>query len=174
MSTPVTSPNYGGPSYASPVLYGNPGSRFSTEWYKFIVLIAQKVLPSGPSSTTAADVEELAYLQQAITEFSEVPQLAKQVDGIAKLIMSAVTDALVTQALKRGDDALKLAFLLGPLFATGFSGSVGGFLGGGPTANRPANPPLYGYYFDVSLGFPIFVKSLGPVVWVNSAGYGPL
>lgn len=41
---------------------------------------------------------------------------------------------------------------------------------GGATGSRPANPAIYSTYFDTTLGQPIFVKSLAPVVWVNAAG----
>lgn len=41
---------------------------------------------------------------------------------------------------------------------------------GGITSARPASPALYTVYFDTTLGQPIWCKSLGPAVWVNSAG----
>lgn len=45
----------------------------------------------------------------------------------------------------------------------------------GTTANRPVDTsqnPLYvgQMYFDSSLGYPVWVKSRGPTVWVNSSG----
>lgn len=45
----------------------------------------------------------------------------------------------------------------------------------GTTANRPLysdRHPLYvgQAYFDTSLGFPVYVKSLNPTVWVDGAG----
>ena len=41
---------------------------------------------------------------------------------------------------------------------------------GGPTFNRPVDPVLFQYYFDTTLGFPIFCKSTTPIVWVDAAG----
>jgi hypothetical protein len=45
----------------------------------------------------------------------------------------------------------------------------------GTTANRPkasSRHPLYvgQGYFDVTLGFPVYVKSLNPTVWVDGSG----
>jgi hypothetical protein len=45
----------------------------------------------------------------------------------------------------------------------------------GTTAQRPiptAQLPLYigQPYFDSTLGYPVYVKSLNPTVWVNGAG----
>jgi hypothetical protein len=45
----------------------------------------------------------------------------------------------------------------------------------GTTAQRPVpsqQVPLYigQMYFDTTLGYPVFVKSLNPTVWVNGAG----
>jgi hypothetical protein len=45
----------------------------------------------------------------------------------------------------------------------------------GTTSNRPVhttNAPLYvGYmYFDATLGYPVWVKSFNPTVWVNASG----
>lgn len=45
----------------------------------------------------------------------------------------------------------------------------------GTTAQRPigtAQVPLYvgQMFFDSTLGYPVFVKSLNPTVWVNGAG----
>lgn len=60
-----------------------------------------------------------------------------------------------------------------------FLSAVGYFLrplgSSGPTANRPVNSaaaPLYigQPYFDTTLGYPVFVKSTNPTVWVNGAG----
>ncbi len=45
-----------------------------------------------------------------------------------------------------------------------------GLAGYGPTSSRPASPGAGSYYFDTTLGFPVWVASLGPVVWVNAAG----
>lgn len=47
--------------------------------------------------------------------------------------------------------------------------------GSGPTTARPVNQsrnPLYvgQMFFDTTLGYPVFVKSLNPTVWVNGAG----
>ena len=38
------------------------------------------------------------------------------------------------------------------------------------TAQRPVNPPIGFHLFDVTIGQPIWVKSLNPTVWVNGAG----
>jgi hypothetical protein len=60
-----------------------------------------------------------------------------------------------------------------------FMDSIGLWLGpvgqSGPTANRPADSsrhPLYigQAFFDTSLGFPVYVKSRNPTVWVDGAG----
>jgi hypothetical protein len=41
----------------------------------------------------------------------------------------------------------------------------------GTTANRPTGGLWIGRrYFDTTLGKPVYVKSLGPVVWVDGAG----
>lgn len=41
----------------------------------------------------------------------------------------------------------------------------------GTTANRPTKFLWIGRnYFDTTLGYPVYVKSVGPVVWVNGAG----
>ena len=45
----------------------------------------------------------------------------------------------------------------------------------GPTANRPTDNsrrPLYigQGYFDTTLGFPVYVKSRNPTVWVDGGG----
>lgn len=41
----------------------------------------------------------------------------------------------------------------------------------GTTAQRPTTFLWIGRnYFDTTLGYPIYVKSVGPVVWVNGAG----
>lgn len=43
--------------------------------------------------------------------------------------------------------------------------------GNGTTANRPVNGLYIGLqYFDSTLGYPVFIKSLNPTVWVNGAG----
>lgn len=41
---------------------------------------------------------------------------------------------------------------------------------GGTTAQRPAAPVIGQPYYDATLNLPIWCKSLGPVVWINSAG----
>lgn len=41
---------------------------------------------------------------------------------------------------------------------------------GGNTAGRPASPVLYEYYFDTTVGFPIFWNG---TIWVNAAGVAP-
>ena len=38
------------------------------------------------------------------------------------------------------------------------------------TATRPPNMPIGFHTFDVTIGSPIWVKSLNPTVWVNGAG----
>jgi hypothetical protein len=41
----------------------------------------------------------------------------------------------------------------------------------GSTASRPTNALYTGkFYFDTTLGLPIWVKSVNPTVWVNGAG----
>lgn len=45
------------------------------------------------------------------------------------------------------------------------------FEASGTTANRPTTDLWVGrQYFDTTLGYPVFVKSIGPDVWVNGAG----
>lgn len=49
-----------------------------------------------------------------------------------------------------------------------FAGSVSD---SGTTANRPTSNLWIGRpYFDTTLGYPIWVKTVSPVVWVNGAG----
>jgi hypothetical protein len=38
------------------------------------------------------------------------------------------------------------------------------------TANRPVGSSIGQFYFDQSLGIPIWIKSLSPTVWVNASG----
>lgn len=38
------------------------------------------------------------------------------------------------------------------------------------TSQRPPNPVIGFHMFDVTIGQPIWVKSLNPTVWVNGAG----
>ena len=40
----------------------------------------------------------------------------------------------------------------------------------GTTAKRPTKVNLGQQYFDTTLGYPVFVKQVTPVVWVNGAG----
>ena len=41
----------------------------------------------------------------------------------------------------------------------------------GATANRPTKGLFIGrQYFDTDLGYPVYLKSVRPNVWVNSAG----
>jgi hypothetical protein len=41
----------------------------------------------------------------------------------------------------------------------------------GTTAQRPTTGVYVGQmYFDTTKGFPIFIKSINPIVWVNGAG----
>lgn len=41
----------------------------------------------------------------------------------------------------------------------------------GTTANRPTSNLWVGRpYFDTTLGYPVWVKTVSPVVWVNGAG----
>lgn len=40
----------------------------------------------------------------------------------------------------------------------------------GPTANRPAGSFIGQGYFDTTLGFMVWISSLGPTQWVNAAG----
>lgn len=41
----------------------------------------------------------------------------------------------------------------------------------GPTAQRPTRMIWVGrQYFDTTLGYPVWVKSVQPAVWVNGAG----
>ena len=48
---------------------------------------------------------------------------------------------------------------------------VGANTSSGVTADRPASGLWIGRrYFDTTLGKPVYVKSLGPVVWVDGAG----
>ena len=60
-----------------------------------------------------------------------------------------------------------------------FMDSIGFWLGpvgqSGTTTNRPTDSslhPLYigQAYFDTTLGFPVYVKSRNPTVWVDGAG----
>lgn len=41
---------------------------------------------------------------------------------------------------------------------------------GGPTSHRPTGPTLFQYYFDTTIGMPIFCSQTAPTVWVNAAG----
>jgi hypothetical protein len=45
-----------------------------------------------------------------------------------------------------------------------------GVSGTGTTANRPLGVSPGQFYFDQTLGIPIWVKSLSPTVWVNASG----
>jgi hypothetical protein len=41
----------------------------------------------------------------------------------------------------------------------------------GPTTSRPSPPGFIGqYYFDTTLGFPVWVKTISPAVWVDASG----
>jgi hypothetical protein len=40
----------------------------------------------------------------------------------------------------------------------------------GPTTNRPAPTFIGQFYFDTTLGFPVWSSQLSPAVWVDSAG----
>jgi hypothetical protein len=41
----------------------------------------------------------------------------------------------------------------------------------GPTAGRPTKDLFIGQvYFDTTLGYPVWLQSVGPVVWVDSTG----
>ena len=41
----------------------------------------------------------------------------------------------------------------------------------GPTISRPVPPTFVGQpYFDTTLGFMVWAKSLSPIIWVNAAG----
>ena len=43
--------------------------------------------------------------------------------------------------------------------------------GNGATTARPASNLYVGLmFFDTTLGYPVFIKSLNPTVWVNGAG----
>lgn len=43
--------------------------------------------------------------------------------------------------------------------------------GNGPTAARPVNNLYVGMqYFDTTLGYPVFLQSVTPAVWVNASG----
>ena len=45
------------------------------------------------------------------------------------------------------------------------------FQGSGTTADRPTNALEVGdWYFDTALTYPVWVASIGPVVWHNAAG----
>jgi hypothetical protein len=58
-------------------------------------------------------------------------------------------------------------FPLAMLLAAGFSVAPGI----GITSARPTSALSPGLmFFDQSLGYPVYVKSLGPTVWVNGAG----
>lgn len=49
-----------------------------------------------------------------------------------------------------------------------FAGSVSDY---GTTANRPTKNLFIGRpYFDQTLGFPVYVKTVTPVVWVDGSG----
>ncbi|MFJ1251905.1 hypothetical protein [Cupriavidus sp. CuC1] len=41
----------------------------------------------------------------------------------------------------------------------------------GTTANRPASAPVGFQYLDLTLGYPVTVKTNSPMVWVNASGY---
>ena len=82
----------------------------------------------------------------------------------------------VTAIMMPGD---KLPQILGRVrFTTGWQGfisSVGSVLlaitSSGTTAQRPTKGLFVGRaYFDTTLGKPIWLKSVGPVVWVDATG----
>lgn len=67
-----------------------------------------------------------------------------------------------------------------PVYQAFFS-SVSNWLGpvglSGPTSSRPAkggNSNVFLYvglqYFDTTLGYPVWINQLNPVVWVNATG----
>lgn len=63
--------------------------------------------------------------------------------------------------------------LLGPWFTyMSLLNNLLQFIGGnGATASRPTTSLYVGYtFFDTTLGYPVYVKSLNPTVWVNGAG----
>lgn len=48
---------------------------------------------------------------------------------------------------------------------------VGSLYQSGTTANRPTTLLWVGRrYFDTTLGYPVWVRSVRPVVWVNASG----
>lgn len=50
-------------------------------------------------------------------------------------------------------------------------GAAGASTVSGPTVNRPAPPTFVGqYYFDTTLGFPVYAKQILPTIWVDAAG----
>lgn len=56
--------------------------------------------------------------------------------------------------------------VLAAFLATGGSTIISG-----PTSSRPVPPSFIGqFYFDTTLGFPIWVSQISPTVWVDSAG----
>lgn len=55
------------------------------------------------------------------------------------------------------------------------AGSVGSALNssvpsGGSSGIRPAAPRLYQYFFDTTLGQPVWCTQVSPAIWVNAAG----
>lgn len=65
-----------------------------------------------------------------------------------------------------------LAWPLSPGWVSYFQGLFAGAQPqGGSTANRPIAPALYQYYFDTTLGIPIFCNQVSPTVaWCDATG----
>jgi len=166
------------------------------------VLISQLMDPTATIALNAAksaatgvnDAESLALLAHQVTDPVAAQALRRSSDAallaIASLgdplatkaqrdasgaqelaVLLASAEVLVARAQRAADDAQRLAVVL----AAGTPAAVTLNLGGGPTANRPPKPPLYGTYFDTTLGYPIWVSQVTPSVkWVNASGYGPV
>lgn len=71
-------------------------------------------------------------------------------------------------------DIFAVAELVSPTWAEWFTNLgiiAGSVANSGTTADRPTKGLFVGMpYFDKALGIPIWLKSVRPTVWVNSAG----
>ncbi len=154
-------------NYNTPVLQGLP-NYFTREWYITIANLVKAVTPSGPTSNGIVDIETLAYLQDSVSDFGQIPQLIRSVDEATKLAALAVPSPEVRQAKQSGDDGQLVAWLLSELLSLSAQGST---QLGGTMAHRPTSPVLYSSYFDTTLGQPIWASQVSPaVVWKNAAG----
>jgi hypothetical protein len=92
---------------------------------------------------------------------------------------SAVANLVATTGTMNGAQQIDSG-AFGIVFYDGFAwwaGASGGGSGtgytpqGGPTASRPASPPLYTVYVDTSLGYPVWYVGTGATGWINAAGF---